>query len=148
MDPHDDIEELRKEAPTLFGMAKSDPFEVPSGFFDYFPHNLQEQVRGVKPGVQIPFWKGLVIALPLVLVIIGVTGILITMTNSPIVGSQPTFTVVDIEHVIDYEDPEELLALMDTEDLPDHFTLDMDLSDGSEDEFLIDDSIEILVNEL
>jgi hypothetical protein len=117
MDPNEDIGKLKKDAPTLFGLDKSEPFQAPEGFFDHFPHQLQEIVRDVRPGVSIPFWKGLLIATPLVLVIIAVSGILITMTNGSM-NRQQQFVVVDIEDVLTYDDTEDLLAVLETDDLP------------------------------
>lgn len=144
MDLHNDIEELKKEAPTLFAIKKSDPFEVPEGFFDHFPHNVQDAVKGVHAGVQIPFWKGLLIALPLIAVIIAVSGILIKMSGEPLEGS--SFTGVgnfEIEDVLDYSDAEELLAALDPEDLPDDLFQNFELDGG-----LSDEEFENLIDEL
>lgn len=135
MDPLEDSDELRKEAPTLFGIERTDPFEVPEGFFDRFPHDMQEQVKSVRSGVSIPFWRGVLIATPLVVVIIAVSGILITMTNNSELRNQQ-FQVVGIEDVLDREDVDELLLALETEDLPDE--VNTELSDELLNELEID----------
>ena len=124
MDPHEDSEELRKEAPTLFGIDRTDPFEVPEGFFDRFPHDMQEQVKSVRTGVSIPFWRGVLIAAPLVLVIIAVSGILITMTNNSELRNQQ-FQVMEIEDVLNFEDAEDLLLALESDDLPEELSTEL-----------------------
>jgi hypothetical protein len=41
-------DDLRKEAPKLFGMDKKNPFEVPDGFFDTFSSKVQDKIAAEK----------------------------------------------------------------------------------------------------
>ncbi len=143
MDRQEDIEELKKQAPTLFGLDKVDSFEVPDGFFDHFPHNVQDSVKGVHAGVQIPFWKGLVIALPLIAVIVAVSGILIKMSGDPAGAGYTGIDVFEIEEVLEYAEADELLASLDPEDLPETLFEEVDL-EGELDEEYLEDYIEEL----
>ncbi|MEO8148466.1 MAG: hypothetical protein ABI723_12550 [Bacteroidia bacterium] len=43
-----DDDELRKDAPKLFGMEKKNPFEVPDGFFDSFSSKIQDKIAAEK----------------------------------------------------------------------------------------------------
>lgn len=44
MEDLNENEELRKSAPTLFQLPEHDPFIVPEGFFERFPHEVQAMV--------------------------------------------------------------------------------------------------------
>ncbi|MCB9170642.1 MAG: hypothetical protein H6597_07840 [Flavobacteriales bacterium] len=64
-----DGERLKQEAPLLHGIPRTDPFEVPQGFFDRFPHQVQQQVTA-RPAGRWPLQlRRAVIALPLVAVL-------------------------------------------------------------------------------
>ena len=71
MEPLDDNDELKRIAPTLHGLPKADPFVVPDGFFDRFPHQVQAAiVAGTR--VHTPVWncwKRMAIALPVIALI-------------------------------------------------------------------------------
>ncbi|MCB9166435.1 MAG: hypothetical protein H6595_03055 [Flavobacteriales bacterium] len=43
MEAYDD-ERLKQESPLLHGIPRTGPFEVPQGFFDRFPHEVQQQI--------------------------------------------------------------------------------------------------------
>jgi len=44
MDHLDDLNELARTAPTLHGLPKVDPFVVPDGFFERFPHAVGDAI--------------------------------------------------------------------------------------------------------
>lgn len=65
MEPSRNTDDL-KDAPQLRGISKSDPFVVPDGFFDQFPHVVQARVveegrKRTKPELRwSPIWVPLV----------------------------------------------------------------------------------------
>lgn len=65
-------EELRRLAPTLFGITAEEPFKVPAHFFDRLPHEVQAMVvaKANKPEAFQWLWR-LAIATPVVLVLLG-----------------------------------------------------------------------------
>ena len=68
MEPLNNNEEPERAAPFLAGLPKADPFVVPDGFFDRFPHQVQAAITAQRP-VQAfawPMWKRWSIALPIV----------------------------------------------------------------------------------
>jgi hypothetical protein len=65
MNDTNEPDDLKRSAPTLFGLPKADPFVVPEGFFDRFPHEVQGLVTAKKHrGVNWSAWKRTAIALP------------------------------------------------------------------------------------
>lgn len=48
MKPEYNDDDLRNEAPKLFGLDKKNPFEVPDGFFDSFSSNVQDKIAAQK----------------------------------------------------------------------------------------------------
>lgn len=68
MDHLTDNEELKRDAPFLAGLPKADPFAVPDGFFERFPHQVQAVITAQRPapGFTWSWWKRLAIALPVV----------------------------------------------------------------------------------
>ena len=65
MEDLNENEELRKSAPTLFGLPKHDPFIVPAGFFERFPHEVQVMVTTPKHSAFGVWVKRTAFALPL-----------------------------------------------------------------------------------
>lgn len=62
--------ELERMAPTLHALPKEDPFVVPNGFFERFPHEVQAQLGATqRHGIQWNWWKRMAIALPVIAVI-------------------------------------------------------------------------------
>lgn len=139
MDNTDEIHEFKKDAPTLFGIKDKGQFVAPEAFFEELPHQTQEMVQGVHSGIQIPFWKGMLIALPLIAVIIAVSGILIKMTTDKTDGYAGLIEY-EIQEVLEYADAETLLAEIDVEDLPDYVFNENDIEVELE-EIDIDDLI-------
>jgi hypothetical protein len=72
MDHLTDTEALKRDAPFLAGLPKADPFAVPDGFFERFPHQMQAAITTPRhsPGFAWSWWKRLAIALP-VLALVG-----------------------------------------------------------------------------
>jgi hypothetical protein len=65
MDPLNEDNELKRQAPTLFGLPKADPFVVPSGFFEQFPHEVQARVTERSRTRDWGWWRRMAIALPM-----------------------------------------------------------------------------------
>ena len=63
MEDHHEQEELERLAPTLMGLPKRDPFAVPDGFFDRFPHAVQAHVTS-RPAPVVRWLRRAAIALP------------------------------------------------------------------------------------
>ena len=63
MEDHHEQEELERLAPTLMGLPKRDPFAVPDGFFDRFPHAVQARVTS-RPAPVVRWLRRSAIALP------------------------------------------------------------------------------------
>jgi len=65
LDGHDELERL---APKLHGLPKTDPFTVPDGFFERFPHQVQAAIaEGARTPVRAwTWWKRAAIALPVI----------------------------------------------------------------------------------
>lgn len=110
-----DHDDLKRSAPTLFALSKADPFMVPEGFFDTFPHQVQGLVTGKQRRGSIwPVLKRVAIALP----VLALLGLGVWWAIRP--GGTPTSLVAvtaapltDME--LDALGDDELLAL--TEDV-------------------------------
>ena len=70
MDHLTDNEEMKRDAPFLNGLPKADPFVVPDGFFERFPHQVQAAITSQRPAQNYAWtwWKRVAIALPITLV--------------------------------------------------------------------------------
>lgn len=64
--PHDELKGL---APTLAGLSKREPFTVPEGFFERFPHAVQARVTSRTPAMAV-WLRRAAIALPLVALLV------------------------------------------------------------------------------
>lgn len=65
MNAMNDPDDLKRSAPTLFGLPKADPFVVPEVFFDRFPHEVQGLVTAKQHRRSTwSDWKRVAIALP------------------------------------------------------------------------------------
>lgn len=79
MDPRNEHDEL-KDAPTLRALPKVDPFVVPEGFFERFPHQVQ-----AKTGARRTSSSGLIgwiLDRPLALRVAGITAILALISSA------------------------------------------------------------------
>lgn len=65
----DENGELRRTAPTLFGIPKMDPFLVPNGFFERFPHQVADGAKAPDRGNVWSWPRRLGIALPAMAVV-------------------------------------------------------------------------------
>ncbi len=60
-------DDLKRSAPTLFSLPKGDPFVVPEGFFDRFPHEVQHLVTAKHGHGNVwSAWKRFAYALPVI----------------------------------------------------------------------------------
>ncbi|MBP7513201.1 MAG: hypothetical protein KA791_01560 [Flavobacteriales bacterium] len=68
MEAVNDNEDLKSTAPFLAGLPKADPFVVPDGFFDRFPHQVQAAITAPRSSAAPAWawWKRLSIALPII----------------------------------------------------------------------------------
>jgi hypothetical protein len=68
MEPMNGPDDLERTAPTLHSLPKADPFVVPDGFFERFPHQVQaaivERAQEQRPAWNR--WKRMAIALPII----------------------------------------------------------------------------------
>ncbi len=72
MRTEDHTDDLRRLAPTLASLPKIDPFVVPEGFFDRFPHQVQGLVTRPARPAGMPVWlKRVAFALPLAAAVAG-----------------------------------------------------------------------------
>lgn len=93
-----DPTDLRHTAPLLHGIAKGDPFVVPDGFFERFPHQVQGLVAKPRQRAFLP-WKRAAIALPL-LVLLGI-GIFRWADDGPTDGTSPAALALDATDLSD-----------------------------------------------
>lgn len=129
MDDRREHEELRRSAPTLMGLPKSDPFVAPEGFFDRFPHEVQALVTARAKRPLSTWWKRAAIALPLLaLVVWGVEQIV--RTDVPIVATVPAHVPALSDEELDALDPHELFAGLEESELAPWDSIGLDLSDA------------------
>lgn len=116
MDHITDNEELKSDAPVLAGLPKADPFVVPEGFFDRFPHQVQASITAQQPAPDLawPWWKRWVAALPVVL--LAAVGIwMATRSNGPV--ETPAVAITPLtDGELDAIDDTEILAAFDDSD--------------------------------
>ena len=116
MEPLNDNEELNRDAPFLASLPKVDPFVVPDGFFDRFPHQVQAAITAQQttPAAAWPWWKRVSIALPIIaLVSLGTW--MLSRPYAQVELSAATVTPLsDVE--LDAMDDQELLAAFDEEE--------------------------------
>lgn len=120
-------EELRRLAPTLFGLPQTDPFVVPPHFFDQLPHAVQAKVVEQEQSRRVSFVWRLAIAAPVVLVLIGAWWFL---HDRPSTGT----TLANVEVLPTAEDLEaldegELLSALSEDDAASALTLGTGLTD-------------------
>lgn len=119
MEPLNEYEELKRDAPFLAGVPKADPFVVPDGFFDRFPHQVQALIKAQHPTAAPawPWWKRLSIALPIV-ALVGLGGWMLTRGSGQV--QLPVVTVTPLtDGELDAIDDQELLAAFDENDAED-----------------------------
>lgn len=129
-----DNDDWKRDAPHLAGLPKADPFIVPDGFFDRFPHQVQAAIVAQRPATTFawPWWKRLSIALPLV-ALMG-SGVWILTRETPVAGIPVVAVTPLTDGELDAIDDQELLAAFDeteaeeitTEDLGE---VDIELND-------------------
>jgi hypothetical protein len=132
MEPLNEHDELKRSAPTLAGLSKTDPFVVPDAFFDQFPHQVQARVTA---GTRFRStaergwsgWKRVAIALPVVaLLAFGAWRMLHTgpASEAPMVAVTP----LTDEELVAYDDIDPL-SWVEEEDLPQLGEVNIDLNE-------------------
>ncbi len=109
----DDNEELERSAPFLAGLPKADPFVMPDGFFERFPHAVQAAITDERPAAVVlwPWWKRMAVALPIIAAV-GLGIWILTLQNGPAAIEAVAVTpLTDVE--LDALDDGELLAAFD-----------------------------------
>ena len=123
MEPRNAHDELR-DAPTLRAMPKVDPFVVPEGFFDRFPHQVQARIA-TPEGSFARLWRTLTEA-SMALQLAGITAVvaivagvvLINLPNTPDPITDMTQLTVDPTEIsVDDLDDADVYAMLD--DAPD-----------------------------
>jgi hypothetical protein len=115
MNDTNEPDDLKRSAPTLFGLPKADPFVVPEGFFDRFPHEVQGLVTAKQQRRSTwSVWKRVAIALP----VLAMLGLGSWWATRPLPESDPVAAISAApltDHELDELGDDELLAL--TEDV-------------------------------
>ena len=112
-----DNEELQRDAPFLAGLPKADPFVVPDGFFDRFPHQVQAAITARPAAIAWPWWKRSAVALPIVaLVCLGTW--MLTRGDGPAEATTVAVTPLT-DGELDAIDDNEILAAFDEADADD-----------------------------
>jgi hypothetical protein len=70
MKDHNEENEVRKDAPMLFGIPKQDPFAVEEGFFERFPHQVQALASQRSRTPRLIWMKRAALALPALALVI------------------------------------------------------------------------------
>lgn len=101
MKTDDTIEDdLRNEAPLLFSREKSNPFEVPEGYFEVLSSNIQDKIAAEK---SIPAWKHYLQSIFKPVVLIPVASCLIIMTFFLVknnISSNNQIEIASLENVL------------------------------------------------
>ena len=110
MEPLEDKHELKHLAPTLHGLPKCDPFTVPDGFFERFPHAVQATVTAERPtpGIAWRWWIRTAIALPLVAAV-GLA-IRVLLPDDGLIGTEAMTVTPLSDGELDALDDAEILA--------------------------------------
>lgn len=89
---HNEDENLKKEAPLLFGLDKKEPYEAPNGYFEKFSLNLFSNINQEKtqPWYYFLFKKIVFIPATMVLIIASVFLLNSNETESEIVAEKST----------------------------------------------------------
>jgi hypothetical protein len=128
MNTRHEHEDLKPLAPTLASIPKVDPFVVPEGLFERFPHQVQARITTQGPALPWSTWvKRLAVALPLVALLAGAWWMLRSADRPPdqMAVEIPETTVDELELL---DDPETLASLYESE-VALEVSTDMDLSD-------------------
>lgn len=108
-----DNDDLKRLAPTLASLPKADPFVVPEGFFEHFPHRVQARVTAARPAPGLTPWvMRLAFALPVAAALAGSWWMLRgdDAAVRPVAVMIPTASVDELELL---DSPEEFAALVE-----------------------------------
>jgi hypothetical protein len=130
MDRHDEHDDLERIAPTLHGLGGRDPFVVPEGFFDRFPHEVQDAIvaTGERKG-----WRALprplrrlAIGLPMVALLAGAWWLLRPAPPAVAAELASTPSLDDLS----WTEEHELLAGLEETELPSFEETTVELSEA------------------
>ena len=115
MNTRPEHEDLKPLAPTLASIPKVDPFVVPDGLFERFPHQVQARVTTHVPGLRWSPWvKRLALALPVVAVLAGAWWML-RSTDVPVEQVAVVIPETTVDELELLDDPEALASLYASE---------------------------------
>lgn len=125
-DPHDD---LKRIAPTLHGLDRRDPFVVPEGFFDRFPHDVQAAIAAGRQrkgwSARPLFVRRIAVALPVAALLAG-TWWGFQRNDGPVGPELASTPSLD---ELTWSEEHDLLASIAEEDLPTLGTTTLELTD-------------------
>lgn len=124
MEHSDEPNELT-DAPFLRSVAKSDPFVVPEGFFDRFPHTVQQQALSGNRGSErsVPGWQRLLRPA------LAIASIALVATAALLWMERPEATPAPVAEDTHWSESDLLHADMDVELLYTEFHPEADLMD-------------------
>lgn len=143
-DPHDEL----REAPVLRSIPKVDPFLVPDGFFERFPHAVQERVATKRrPSVLGGLLRPAIAACSLLAVVI-ITWVLWPKPASEL-PQIAVSTYETPEHVSDELEAEELFTALSTDE-PLLAEVDVNLTDAELADYIEQEELplDLLIEEL
>lgn len=120
MDTFDNNDELR-DAPTLRGIPKVDPFVVPDGFFDRFPQQMQqriaaEQARRARWSMGLPMWTVKPAFGALALVAVVVLAWALWPSTDPAIAPTQLAAYETPDHLTDDLEAEDIYAALSADD--------------------------------
>lgn len=144
MEDRHEHEELKRIAPTLFSMEQRDPFVVPDGFFERFPHEVQAAIAAREKGGG---WAGLpvlvrrlAIALPVIALLAGAWWHFSRNIHRSAIAELSTTPSLDD---LSWLDEQDLLASLDDADLDAFGSADLELSEAELAAYLLHENVDI-----
>lgn len=144
MNDRHENEELERIAPTLSAREPRDPFVVPEGFFDRFPHEVQAAIaararRRGWAGLPVPV-RRLAFALPLIALLVGTWWYFNTEGDStPIAELSTTPSLEELS----WSDQEYLLASLEEEGFATAAFTDVELTEAELAAYLMHENVDI-----
>jgi hypothetical protein len=135
-------DELKGIAPLVSGLPKHDPFVVPEGFFDRFPHEVQAAIiaRSRKTGwAALPIMaRRVVVALPALALLAGLWWYLqAPAAIGPVLSTTPSLDEMS------WSEEHELLASMEEEELPSLGDPDVELTEAELAAYLAQEGVDL-----
>lgn len=115
MNTRPEHEDLKSLAPTLASIPQVEPFVVPEGLFERFPHKVQAHVTSGPARLRwLPWVKRLALALPLAAVLAGAWWML-RSTAAPVEQVAVVIPETTVDELELLDDPEALAPLYESE---------------------------------